>query len=160
MTSYEELNVESKRMSAAVYREEFTIPSKAIDQNGHVNNVVYVQWMQDLALRHFESLGGDQAVGVLDGMWVVRSHHIKYLRPAHAGERVRGETWIVRSGRVRLDRRYQFVRLPDEILLTQGDTEWVFVNTKTGRPQTIPKAVRQVFQLDSYKDEEHPKTKT
>jgi len=124
-----------------------------------VNNVVYVQWMQDLAIHHFEALGGNAAMGVSNGMWVVRSHQIKYLRPAHAGENVRGETWIVRSGHVRSHRRYRFVRLPDEMLLTQGETEWVFVDTKTGCPQPIPEAVRQVFQLDSYHGEKDPRTR-
>ena len=47
--------------SSATYRHEFTVPESAVDQNGHVNNVVYVQWMQDVAVLHSDAVGGTRA---------------------------------------------------------------------------------------------------
>ena len=41
-----------------IYTYEFTVPDEAVDENGHVNNVMYVQWMQDAAVRHYEAMGG------------------------------------------------------------------------------------------------------
>ena len=71
-----------------VFREEFAVPQDAIDANGHVNNVVFVQWMQDVATRHFEQVGGGELMRKAGAMWVVRSHQIEYSSPAFAGERV------------------------------------------------------------------------
>ena len=45
-------------MIEAVFSYEFVIPAAAVDANGHVNNVMYVQWMQDAAVRHYEAMGG------------------------------------------------------------------------------------------------------
>ena len=72
-----------------VYSRLFIIPTESIDENGHVNNVAYVQWMQEIAIEHYASIGGIDAQGK-DGTWVVREHHIEYLQPAFAGEEIPG----------------------------------------------------------------------
>ena len=51
----------------AAYRDEFAIPADAIVGNGHVNNVAYVQWMQDIAVRHFDAVGGMEAMHPVGG---------------------------------------------------------------------------------------------
>ncbi len=130
-----------------VYVYQFTIPSDAIDENGHVNNVRYVQWMQDVATRHYESLGGIPIAMSVGGTWVVRSHHIDYLRPAFAGEEIEARTWIVDVHRVRSLRRYEFVRKSDGQVLVKGATDWVFVDAKTGRPMALPPEIGQLFPL-------------
>src|SRR5229473_1101260 len=93
----------------AIHREEFTVPDSAIDGNGHVNNVAFVQWMQDVATRHFALSGCMEAMRAAGGMWVARSHHIEYLRPAFAGERLQILTWVADFSRVRSLRRYHFL---------------------------------------------------
>jgi acyl-CoA thioester hydrolase len=130
-----------------VYRYEFTIPPDALDANGHVNNVRYLQWMQEAAIRHYESAGGILPTLAAGATWVVRSHHIEYLRPAFDGERVEVQTWVVDLRRVRSLRRYRFVRVMDGKLLVKGETDWVFVNAQTGSPLPIPPAVVAVFTL-------------
>lgn len=67
------------------YTKTIIIPSSAIDENGHVNNVVYVQWMQDIAVEHYASIGGIEAQGP-DSTWVIRKHSVEYFLPAFAGE--------------------------------------------------------------------------
>ena len=123
------------------------MPPEAVDTNGHVNNVVYVQWMQDVAVRHFRSVGGDEALRAAGAIWVVRSHHVEYLAPAFAGDRLRVETWVVNWQRVRSLRRYRFSRVLDGRLLARGETDWVLVNAQTGRPCTIPGDLRSLFTL-------------
>jgi acyl-CoA thioester hydrolase len=130
-----------------VYRYQFNVPPEALDANGHVNNVQYVQWMQDVAVRHFESIGGIPAIQAVGATWVVRSHNIEYLGPAFAGERIEVRTWVANIRRVRSLRRYEFARVRDGQLLVKGETEWVFVEAKTGRPLAIPDEVAQVFPL-------------
>ena len=131
----------------AIYRSEFTVPQDAIDGNGHVNNVAYVQWMQDVAIAHFTATGGADLMHDLGGTWVARSHHIEYLAPAFAGDRIEASTWIATLRRVRSMRRYAFTRVSDGILLAKGETEWVYVDTETGRPGSIPEAIKRAFTL-------------
>ena len=48
---------------SSTYTKTISIPKSAIDENGHVNNVTYVQWMQDIAVEHYASIGGVKAQG-------------------------------------------------------------------------------------------------
>jgi acyl-CoA thioester hydrolase len=133
--------------SKPVFSYEFTVPASALDENGHVNNVQYVQWMQDAAVRHYESLGGVPLTMALGATWVVRSHVIEYLRPAFAGDRLEIQTWVVNIRRVRSLRRYRFSRLSDGKLLVKGETDWVFVDAGTGAPRLVPDEIIHIFSL-------------
>ena len=125
---------------SSTYTKIFTIPENSIDENGHVNNVAYVQWMQDIAVEHYASIGGIKAQGA-DATWVIREHRIEYLLPAFEGEEIEIRTWVESIRKVRSLRKYEFVRKADDKLLVKGETDWVFVNTITGMPQAIPKEV-------------------
>lgn len=129
-----------------IYSKHFQIPESAIDENGHVNNVAYVQWMQDVAVEHYASLGGVAAQGS-ERSWVVHEHRIEYLLPAFAGQEIEIRTWVENIRRVRSLRKYEFVRKPDGAILVRGETDWVFVDTLSGRPVAIPAAVVRVFQI-------------
>ena len=133
--------------SNAVFRHHFTVPQSAVDQNGHVNNVVYVQWMQDVAVLHFEAAGGNPAMHKAGATWVARSHHIEYLKPVFAGEGVIALTWVVEFRRVRSLRRYQFLRQSDNVLLARGETNWVFVDIASGRPKSVPDEITGLYPL-------------
>ena len=132
------------------YTRSFTIPEDAIDENGHVNNVAYVQWMQDVAVEHYEAIGGIEAQGK-DATWVIREHRIEYFLPAFAGEEIEIKTWVENVRRVRSLRRYEFVRKSDGKVLVRGETDWVFVDVKTGRPLPIPEEVSRVFSTEQEK---------
>lgn len=129
------------------FRHTFVVPQSAIDQNGHVNNVEYVRWMQEVAIRHSEATGGGAAMRAAGCTWVVRAHRIEYLCPAFAGDCLEAVTWVATVERVRSLRRYRFLRKSDGKLLAQGETDWVFVNARTGKPCAIPETVRACFQV-------------
>ena len=126
------------------YSKTITIRQSAIDENGHVNNVTYVQWMQDIAVEHYASIGGIEAQGP-DATWVVRSHRVEYFLPAFLGEEIEIRTWVENIQRVRSLRMYEFVRKADGKTLVKGETDWVFVDVKSGRPLAIPQEVVDVF---------------
>jgi acyl-CoA thioester hydrolase len=130
-----------------IFSYQFTVSPDALDENGHVNNVRYVQWMQEAAVRHYGSIGGIPLTQAIGATWVVRSHNIEYLRPAFAGDRLEVRTWVVNIRRVRSLRRYRFIRLTDGKLLVKGETDWVFVNAKTGVPLAVPEEIIQIFSL-------------
>ena len=129
---------------SSIYSKIITIPESAIDENKHVNNVVYVQWIQDIAVEHYAAIGGVEAQGP-DATWVVREHKIEYLLPAFAGEEIEIKTWVEDIRRVRSLRKYEFVRKSDGKVLVRGETDWVFVDAKTGSPRAIPDNVTDVF---------------
>jgi len=128
-----------------IYSHRITIPDTALDANGHVNNVRYVQWMQDIAHKHYDFIGGTALTMALGATWVIREHKIEYLQPAFAGEVIEVQTWVDNIRRVRSLRKYRFIRSSDEMLLVLGETDWVFVNVDTGRPSRIPDEILKIF---------------
>ncbi len=130
-----------------VFRHEFDVTEAAVDRNGHVNNVQYVRWMQDAAVLHSEAAGCTRATDALGATWVARSHWIEYLRPAFAGDRIVVLTWVSNFRKVRSLRKYRFVRLADDAVLAEGETDWVFVDAQSGRPRAIPGSVSGAFDV-------------
>jgi acyl-CoA thioester hydrolase len=130
-----------------VHEYEVVVDVSAIDANGHVNNVEFVRWMQDAAVRHADARGCTAATAAAGATWVVRAHQVEYLRPAFAGDRVRVRTWVADYRRAFSTRRYRFTRATDGTPLARGETDWVFVDTQTGRPRSIPDAIKAMFTL-------------
>jgi len=126
------------------YTRKIIVPPEVIDENGHVNNVIFVQWMQDIAVEHYEAAGGATAQSN-DVTWVVREHRIEYILPAYAGDEIELRTWVENIRRVRSLRGYEFIRLSDNRILVKGETDWVFVNVKSGLPVAVPKRVVEAF---------------
>jgi acyl-CoA thioester hydrolase len=131
---------------SSTYSKTITIPKSAIDGNGHVNNVAYVQWMQDIAVEHYASIGGIESQGP-DATWVIREHRVEYFLPAFEGEEIEVRTWVENIRRVRSLRKYEFVRRSDGRVLVKGETDWVFVDAKTGAPRAVPEKVSKVFEF-------------
>lgn len=137
-----------------IFLNKLIIPTDANDWNGHVNNVSYVQWMQDVATSHSEAQGCTFAsCQKLGAAWVVRSHQIEYLRPAFAGEEIEVQTWVCNLKRTRSLRRYRFVRVKDGAVLAKAETDWVFINTQTGRPMSVPEEVSSCYEMVEPEDE-------
>ncbi len=128
-----------------VYRYELTVPAAAVDPNRHVNNVAYVQWMQEAAIQHSEASGCTRMTKAIGATWVVRSHQIEYLSPAFVGEAITVLTWVANFRKVRSLRRYKIIRTADRQVLAQGETDWVFVDAATGRPKAIPREIAEAF---------------
>ncbi|KAF0160210.1 MAG: acyl-CoA thioester hydrolase [Syntrophaceae bacterium] len=130
-----------------IYRHDLTVPKEAEDQNGHVNNIEYLRWMQDATVKHSEMTGCTQATNVAGATWVVRTHKIEYLKPAFAGDHVAVLTWVSNFRRVQSLRKYRIIRPSDKSLLAVGETDWVFVDIQKGTLRSIPREVRTTFEL-------------
>ena len=131
-----------------IYSKRFAVPSAAIDRQGHVNNLAYVAWMQDVAIEHSAAVGWpmDRYL-TLGAGWVVRSHFVEYLRPAFAGQQLAVHTWVPEFTQRSTPRRYLFVREDDQQLLAQAETRWVFVDLATGRRQALPEELIAAFEV-------------
>ena len=103
----------------------------------HVNNVEYVRWMQDVAKAHAEACGGAAAVRALGATWVVRSHHIEYLKPLLEGDQVIIRTWVERLDRASSIRCYELRLAASKTLAARGETKWVLIDLQSGRPRAV-----------------------
>lgn len=125
-----------------------TVPATAIDENDHVNNVVYVQWMQDVASAHADQAGYGVAHCLeLGGTWVVRSHSIEYLGAAKLGEQLRLQTWIAAIGRSGCQRHYRILRESDARVLARATSHYVYIGSANLRPQALPKPLLERMRL-------------
>ena len=95
-------------------------------------------------MEHYIHIGGLEAQGK-DATWVIRERRIEYLFPAFAGEEIEIKTWVDNLRRVRSLRKYEFIRKTDGKLLVRGETDWVFVDAKSGSPIPIPDVVSKVL---------------
>lgn len=129
--------------SPEVFELPIAVQATDIDQLGHVNNVTYLRWVQDVAVAHWEAAAptADQAALV----WVVLRHEIDYKRPAVAHDRILARTWVGPATRLRFERRTEIVRAADRQLLARARTLWCPLDARTGRPAEVSAAVRARF---------------
>lgn len=149
---------------SSIFEYAIEVRDSDIDVLGHVNNVVYIQWMQSAAYAHSAALGWTlERYLSLGAGWVARLHQIEYLQPAFAGQRVIVKTWVADMKKVTSMRRYRIVRMdpapPDangnvdpmapmrEILLAVAHTNWAFIDYKRGTPIRIPAEMSVDFPL-------------
>ncbi len=132
------------------YRKEVVIQSEHLDEMNHVNNVHYVQWMQDVATGH-SAVNGWPAERYLaeGGAWFARRHTIEYLHPAVLGDTIIVETWLAEMKNVSCLRKYRFYRKSDMKVVAEAETKWGFVNITTGRPTKVfPEMMADFIILD------------
>ena len=126
-----------------IFTYTITVTQSAIDEYGHVNNVIYVQWMQDAAIRHGESI--PEYKPPVNTGWYAREHRIEYLAPSYLGDEIEVRTWASEMKRVRALRKYEFIRKADGKVIAKGETQWIFVELTTGRPIAIPPEIQALF---------------
>ncbi|MGN6271133.1 MAG: acyl-CoA thioesterase [Sphingomonas sp.] len=115
----------------ARFTRPFTASAADIDELGHVNNAVWVRWIQELAVAHWEALApAEQQVAYI---WVVTRHEIDYRGNLREGETVTGETWVPDPPRgARFDRHVRFVD-GDGKVKVEAVTTWALLDRATGR---------------------------
>lgn len=127
------------------FRLDFRVAGSDIDVWGHLNNVAWVRWVQQVAEAHSAAVGFDLArYHELCVSWVVRRHEIEYLSPAYEGDRVTAVTWIGGLGSSSSERRTLFKKTEGGESLVRASTLWVLVDA-SGRPTRIPQVVRAAF---------------
>jgi acyl-CoA thioester hydrolase len=130
-----------------IYTRRFPVPPDAIDVNGHVNNLAYVAWMQDVAIEHSAAAGWPlERYRSIAAAWVVRSHFVEYLRPLFLGDPLAVYTWVPRFDQRAAPRKYLFVRESDGREVARAETAWVFVDLGTGKRRPLPPELISAFQ--------------
>ncbi|MDH5671090.1 MAG: acyl-CoA thioesterase [Myxococcales bacterium] len=128
------------------FRLDVRVEGADVDEQGHVSNIVYVRWIQDVAVAHSTALGYAHADYVgLGSFFVVRKHEVEYLRPAYAGEEVALLTHIARWRAASCERKTRIERVSDGALLCRATTLWAFIDIATGKPMRIPGEMKEGF---------------
>jgi acyl-CoA thioester hydrolase len=114
-----------------------------IDELGHVNNAVWVRWIQDIAVAHWQAVAPPEHRDAY--VWVVTRHEIDYLRAVLPGETVTGRTWVGEAPKgARFDRHVEFVG-EDGKPRVRARTTWAILDKATGRPLRVPAEVAAPF---------------
>ena len=117
----------------------FGVRTYEVDENGHVNNAVYLQWAENLTADHAEAAGFGRAWSLeRGGAWLVRRHEITYHQPAVRGDEIEATVRVLALGGVRGVRRTTFVRSGDGVAIADVESEWVWVRVSDGRPMRVP----------------------
>jgi len=131
------------------HAERWTVRTYEGDENGHVNNAVYVQWAEHLTARHAEATGFGREWSIeRGGAWLVRRHEVVYHRPARRFDEVELKVRVVSVSGVRGRRQTTIRRVADGTLLAEIASEWVWVRLSDGRPSAVPSEI-----VDAYRDE-------
>lgn len=133
----------------APFIHTITVEDRHIDDFQHTNNVVYLGWMATTAWEHSKALGLDfSAYTRLNRGMVVRHHALDYLAPSHLGDEVLCATWITgNDGRLRLQRRFQFIKAATGVTLLRGLSDFVCINIETGKPTRMPEEFVTTYRL-------------
>jgi acyl-CoA thioester hydrolase len=130
-----------------VFEVEIGVRPEDIDQMGHVNNVVYLRWVQEAATAHWMAAASPEDQASL--LWIVVRHEIDYLRPAMSGDTIVARTWVGLASRIKFDRFVELLRASDRVVLARARTVWCPIDTETGRPVVVRAEVRARFSMEA-----------
>ena len=125
------------------YRMTFTAGPQHIDELGHVNNAVWVDWIQQIATAHWAAVAAPEHQAQY--VWVVTRHEIDYRGNVGEGESVTAETFIPEGPTgARFDRRVDFHNAAGKVIVS-AKTTWAIIDRPTGRLVRVPKEVAEPF---------------
>ncbi len=123
------------------FSHSFSVAAEDIDEQGHVNNVAYLRWIQEIAVAHWRYAASEEMLTKFS--WVVVRHEIDYKKQAFENEEITVTTWVGEWTHVTCERFTEIHRGPD--LLVKGRTVWCMIDRETARPVRIAKELREQF---------------
>lgn len=121
---------------------EIVVEPQHIDELGHVNNVVYCGWAQDVGVTHWRTRASPEMLA--RWIWVASRLEIDFVRESHVGERLRVETWLGEPRGARFDRHVRIVG-PDGSVRARVVTTWALLDAASRRPARVPPEVIAAF---------------
>lgn len=124
------------------FSHSFRVAAEDIDEQGHVNNVAYVKWIQDVAVAHWLSATTETEREKYS--WVVLSHEIYYKKQAFENEQITTTTWVGEPTRISWERFTEIKRGED--LLVKARSVWCLFDRETSKPTRITSELKELFQ--------------
>lgn len=128
-----------------VFEMTIKIEPDDIDMMGHVNNVVYLRWVQELAIAHWRAEAPKEDQAKL--LWVVTRHEIDFKRAAFLHDEIIGRTWVGKATRLAFDRHSEILRGSDRKVLARARTVWCPIDPETRKPTDVSPEVRARFSI-------------
>ncbi|CAM1361869.1 Acyl-CoA thioester hydrolase [Tenacibaculum sediminilitoris] len=125
----------------SLFEQKHLVTPEEIDEYNHVNNVVYVQWMQNISDAHWKELSKNASN--IDYVWFVIRHEIAYKNQAILGDEVILRTWVGKTEGIKSIRHFEFYR--DKTLLVKSQTTFCLLDAKTRKPKRITKEVTNLL---------------
>ena len=125
-----------------VFTLTITVSTEDIDNLHHVNNLVYVKWMDKIATSHWTYLTKDSPFP--EYVWVVMRHEIDYLKQASLGDKIIVKTWVGETRGITSVRLMEFYK--KDVLLVKAKTTWAMLDSKNFKPARIRENVLKVLQ--------------
>lgn len=127
----------------ARFEQLIAVRPEDIDERGHVNNVVYLRWVQEVAGAHWTRATTPAERAALG--WVVLRHEIDYKLPARLGDQIVARTWVGENTAATYERHVELLRAADGRLLARARSLWCPVDPQTGRPRRMDPALNERF---------------
>jgi acyl-CoA thioester hydrolase len=128
-----------------MYKLVIPVLAADIDEQNHVNNTVYLRWVQEIAIAHWRAIASAEAQS--DIRWVVLRHEIDYKTAAVLHDEVEVATWVGKATRLTFERFTEIRRKRDGQLLCQARTLWCPIDPVSGRPVRVSAEVRTLFSV-------------
>jgi acyl-CoA thioester hydrolase len=128
-----------------LFEIEVAVLPTDIDEQDHVNNMVYLRWVQEIAIAHWQEVASADAQ--TEVAWVVLRHEIDYKRPAFLGDEIKLLTWVGKATRLTFERFTEISRKADGQVVAKARTLWCPVNRATGKPVRVSSDVRTQFSI-------------
>lgn len=125
------------------FEQQIVVQEKHIDDLNHVNNVVYLQWVQDIATAHWVTITDDSIRKKY--FWVVLKHELEYFNPAFLHEVLTVATWVEKSEGVRSERHVEFFNTTSSKPLVRAKTIWCLLDAVTVKPKRIDQDILTLF---------------
>lgn len=127
----------------AYFAHPVTVRPEDIDDMGHVNNVVYLRWVQEVATAHWLA---KSTPSLRDAhAWVVLRHEIDYRAPVYLGDALVGQTWVGKAEGARFDRWVRLLK--GDVTVAEAKTIWCLLDSASGKPKRIPAEIEQLLAL-------------
>ena len=126
------------------FSHSFIVKPIHLDEQNHVNNVVYVQWIQDVAVAHWRNLVS-QAIQE-NYTWILLRHEIDYKQQSFENNEITATTWVGKATKVTCERFTEIKR--GEVLLVKAKSMWCMLDANTKKPAKISEEIREKFGME------------
>jgi len=130
-------------MNYKIFEQPIIITENDIDENGHVNNICYLKWVQDIAIAHWSSVANTNMKTEL--LWVVSRHEIDYLKSAYLNNHLIARTWVVEPQGAKSQRHVNIIDIDSNTIIAKIITTWYLLDSKTKKPKRITEEITSVF---------------
>jgi acyl-CoA thioester hydrolase len=131
-------------MAAEIFTQRFAVDPADIDELGHVNNIVYLRYAQEIATAHWRARAGPENVSVY--VWVVTRHEVDYRASLMLGDEVEVRTWVDDAPRGPSWARFVDVcKLGAAKPAAQIKSDWCMLDAQTRRLRRVPQEIAQRF---------------